>query len=160
MLNELYLTGILRTMREEAETSERREEDIRPAALVQFAQMIEDSVYKGDAAMTHTTTNDYGRQLENTISDYTQQLEQMTLAGEDLLKLESLLKAIVALLDKDAFDLAKDAERLACVGHELAKYRAEYFMDAADCLEATISQLDIEFEEYKENVIFAEEGEE
>ncbi|MDX5976023.1 hypothetical protein [Vreelandella alkaliphila] len=160
MLNELYLTGILRTMREEAETSERREEDIRPAALVQYAQMIEDSVYKGAAAMTRTTTNDYARQLENTISDYTQQLEQMTLAGEDLLKLESLLKAIVALLDKDAFDLAQDAERLACVGHELAKYRAEYFMDAANCLEATISQLEVEVEEEKEKVIFVVEGEE
>lgn len=132
MLNELYLTGILRTMRQEAEAAECREEDINPAALVQFAQMIEDAVYKGVAAMTRTT--------QTAINDYTQQLEQMTLAGEDLLKLEAVFKAIEAMIEKDPFSTV--AKRLACVGHELAKDRAEYFIDSADDLEAMIEQLE------------------
>lgn len=106
----------------------------------------------------HTSYNDDRYNFQVRINDHTQQLEQITLAGEDMLKMESLFKAIVNMLDKDPFDLAKDAERLACSGHELAQYKAEYFMDAADCLEETISQLEAEFEE--EKVIFVEEGEE
>ncbi|XGA78583.1 hypothetical protein OR573_08570 [Halomonas sp. CH40] len=78
------------------------------------------------------------------INDYSQHLEQLTLAGEDLLKMESLFKAVTAVLEKDGFDLAKDAERLASIGHELAKQKAEYFLDEADGLEATIGQLEDE----------------
>lgn len=136
MLNELYLTGILRTMREEAETAARREEDISPAALVQFAQMIEDAVYKGATNMPCTT--------QAMINDYAQQLEQMTLAGEDLLKLEAVFKAIEVMIEKDPF--GKEAGRLACVGHELAKDRAEYFIESADDLEATIEQMEGDLE--------------
>ncbi|CAO1661255.1 Winged helix-turn-helix domain-containing protein [Halomonas sp. NYA30] len=51
-INWLFLTGILRTMRDEAAAAERREEEINPAALVQFAQMIEDALQKSGAAMT------------------------------------------------------------------------------------------------------------
>ncbi|MGP9632775.1 hypothetical protein ACT3R7_06885 [Halomonas sp. AOP43-A1-21] len=133
-INWLFLTGILRTMREEAATAEGREENINPAALAQFALMIEDALQKGGATMPRTT--------QTVIDDYSQQLEQMTLAGEDLLKLEAIFKAIEVMIEKDPFDTV--AKRLACVGHELAKDRAEYFIDSADDLEETIEQLEAE----------------
>lgn len=135
-INWLYLTGILRTMREEAATAESREEDIKPYALVQFAQMIEDAFQKGGATMPRTT--------QAVIDDYSQQLEQMTLAGEDMLKLEALFKALETMIEKDLFD--PSAKRIACVGHELAKYRSEYFLDSADDLTATIEKLEDEIE--------------
>lgn len=141
-INWLYLTGILRTMRQEAEAAERREEDINPAALVQFAQMIEDALRKGGAAMINPK--------KTMIDDYTQQLEQMTLASEDLSKLEAVFEAIEVMIEKDPFSMA--AKRLACVGHELAKDRADYFINSADDLETTIDRLETEVE--------TEEGEE
>jgi len=158
MLNELYLTGILRTMREEAETAERREEDISPAALVQYAQMIEDSVYKGDAAMTYITTSDYGRQLQVDIQECTHQIEQMELIRDSFCQIESLFKVIGRMLDENPEDQNTDAALLALTGRELAKRQAEHFMDSAGSFEATRSGLDVEFEAWKESTVFAEKG--
>lgn len=79
-----------------------------------------------------------------TINDYSQQLEQLALATEDLLKVAAIFKAVEAMLEQDPLDPA--AQRLASTGRQLAERSADYFQDSADEVEATIEHLEAEEE--------------
>ncbi|MCE8002159.1 hypothetical protein [Billgrantia ethanolica] len=76
---------------------------------------------------------------KTTINDYSQQLEQLSLATEDLLKVAAIFKAVEAMQAQDPLDPA--AQRLAATGRQMAERSAEYFQDSGDEVEATIEQL-------------------
>ncbi|WP_110647548.1 hypothetical protein [Salinicola peritrichatus] len=78
------------------------------------------------------------------INDYTDELEKLSLASEDLLQAAALFRAVEAMIEKDPFDPA--AKRIAKAGRQMAERRSEYFEDEAGALEATISQLEAEEE--------------